>query len=112
MAANPAIDWSTVVSDPRFQQLHEQKSGFLWKLMIFSVVYYFLLPIGAAYFPNLFNIQVWGPVNLGLVFALSEFIVAWGVAFYYSRRANREFDALSREVVAEIERKLAAKSRG
>lgn len=111
MAASPAIDWSAVVNDPRFQELHHKKSSFLWGLMIFSVAYYFLLPIGAAYFPSFFNIQVWGPVNLGLVFALSEFIVAWGVAFYYSRRANREFDALSRQLVADIERKFGSKGK-
>ena len=45
--------------------------GFLWGLMIFSLVYYFLLPIGAAYFQDLYKIKVWGPVNVGILFALS-----------------------------------------
>ncbi len=50
---------------------------FLWGLMVFSVVFYFLLPIGAAYFQELFRVKVWGPVNVGILFALSEFVVAW-----------------------------------
>jgi uncharacterized membrane protein (DUF485 family) len=111
MATAAAIDWSAVVNDPRFQELHRKKANFLWGLMIFSVVYYFLLPLGAAYFPQLFGIKVWGPVNVGILFALSEFIVAWGIAFYYSRRANLEFDALSRSVVADMEKKLAQKAK-
>ncbi|HOX88768.1 MAG TPA: DUF485 domain-containing protein [Burkholderiaceae bacterium] len=111
MATAASIDWSAIVSDPRFQELHRKKSSFLWGLMIFSVIYYFLLPLGAAYFPQLFAIKVWGPVNVGIVFALSEFLVAWGIAFYYSRRANLEFDALSRSVVADMEKKFAQKAK-
>jgi uncharacterized membrane protein (DUF485 family) len=103
MAAPPAIDWSAVINDPRFQTLHRKKQGFLTGLMIFSVVFYFLLPIGAAYFQDLFRLKVWGVVNVGLLFALAEFVVAWLVAFYYSRRAGSEFDRLAREIAADYE---------
>ncbi len=94
------VDWEAIEADPRFQNLHRRKSRFLWSLMAFSLAYYFLLPLGAAFTPELFAKQVWGPMNFGLLFALSEFIVAWGVAIIYSRRANREFDALAAEIVA------------
>ena len=103
MATAPAYNWAAIDSDPRFQRLHSRKTRFLMGLMIFSVAYYFLLPIGAAYFPELFKVKLWGPINVGLVFALSEFVVAWGVAFYYSRRANREFDAMARELITVAE---------
>lgn len=96
------IDWYAVAADPRFIDLHRRKSRFLWGLMAFSLVYYFLLPLGAAYTPGLFRRQIWGPMNVGLLFALSEFGVAWGVAVIYSRRANREFDALAAELVASV----------
>lgn len=99
-----AVDWSALDSDPRFQDLHRRKSRFLWGLMIFSVIYYFLLPIGAAYFQELFRTRVWGPVNIGILFALSEFVVAWLVAFVYSRRANTVFDAMAREIVASSQK--------
>ena len=93
------MNWQAIDSDPRFQALHRKKTSFLWGLMIFSVIYYFLLPIGAAYFPEIFNIQVWGPVNIGILFALSEFIVAWFIAVIYSRRANTEFDNMAQAIV-------------
>jgi uncharacterized membrane protein (DUF485 family) len=103
--ANTKVDWDAVIADPRFQALHTRKTTFLWGLMAFSVVYYFLLPIGAAYFQDVFRIRVWGPINVGLVFALSEFIVAWGVAIYYSRVANREFDRLAAEIADDVARR-------
>jgi uncharacterized membrane protein (DUF485 family) len=103
-ADRPAMNWAAIDADPRFQRLHSRKTRFLLGLMLFSVAYYFLLPIGAAYFPEIFRVKVWGPINVGLVFALSEFIVAWAIAYYYSRVANREFDAMARELIADAEK--------
>ena len=105
MAQPTTLDWQRIVADPRFQALHRKKTTFLWGLMIFSIVYYFMLPIGAAYFQDLFKINVWGPINVGLLFALSEFIVAWGVAFYYSNRAGAEFDRMAHELATEYEQR-------
>jgi len=104
MTAPSTVDWHAVINDPRFQTLHRKKQRFLTGLMIFSVAYYFLLPIGAAYFQDLFKVKVRGVVNVGLLFALSEFVVAWLVAFYYSRRAGGVFDRLAREIAADHDR--------
>ena len=104
--AMTSLEWGAIVADPRFQVLHKKKQAFLAGLMIFSVFFYFLLPIGAAYFPALYSIKVWGPINVGILFALSQFAVAWGIAFYYSWRANNEFDAMARELVTDFEKKV------
>lgn len=93
--ATSTVNWRAIDTDPRFQELHSKKTRFLWGLMIFSIVYYFLLPIGAAYYTDLFKIKVWGPINVGILFALSEFVVAWLIAFIYTRRANTVFDSMA-----------------
>ena len=105
MAEAARMDWKAIVADPRFQALHRKKTVFLWGLMVFSIVYYFLLPIGAAYFQDLFKVKVFGPVNVGILFALSEFVVAWAIAFYYAYKANAEFDTAAAEIVRDAERK-------
>ena len=97
-----AVDWVAIEAHPRFQELHRRKSRFLWGLMAFSVLYYFLLPIGAAYWTELFRRPVFGPVNVGLLFALSEFLVAWLIAFVYSRQASRRFDAITMEIARSV----------
>lgn len=104
MAAAPRLDWRAIVADRRFQALHSRKTRFLWGLMAFSVLFYFLLPLGAAYAPALFARKVYGPVNVGILFALSEFVVAWGIAFVYSRRANAEFDRMAAELIRDAEK--------
>ena len=98
--ANTAVNWEAIDADPKFQELHRRKSRFLWALMIFSVIYYFLLPVGAGYFSALFKTKIWGPVNFGILFALSQFVVAWTVAWVYARKAS-EFDRLAEEIARE-----------
>ena len=92
------MHWNAIDADPRFQQLHRRKSRFLWSLMALSILYYLLLPLGAAWFPQLFSRRVWGPVNIGILFALSEFVMAWTIAFLYARHASRSFDPMAAEL--------------
>jgi len=102
MNEHEGTDWDALIRDARFQSLHRRKTVFLWSLMGLSVGYYFLLPIGAAYYPELFAIRVWGAVNVGLLFALSEFVVAWAIALIYSRVASRTFDPVATQLVADF----------
>ena len=96
------VDWAKAGRDPRFLELVEKKRKFLLSLMLFSVAYYFLLPLGAAYAPGLWATKIFGVVNFGILFAISQFIVAWLIAFIYTRRANREFDAASEALKRDL----------
>jgi len=100
--SNPNINWAAIDTNPKFQALHRKKTLFLWGLMVFSTVFYFLLPIGAAYYQDLFKMKVWGVVNFGIMFALSEFVVAWVIAFVYSKKANAQFDAMAQEIINDV----------
>ena len=102
MAIPNEVDWDAITRDPRFQSLHRRKSSFLWGLMALSIAYYFLLPVGAAYFQDLFRIRVWGVINVALLFALSQFFVAWTIALVYSRKANQDFDVMAAQLSAEF----------
>jgi len=96
------FNWAAIDANPKFQALHRKKTFFLWGLMVFSIIYYFLLPIGAAYYQDLFKTKVWGVINVGLLFALSEFVVAWVIAFVYSKKANAQFDAMAQEIINDV----------
>src|SRR5680860_1067697 len=98
------IDWSAIDADPKFQELHRKKKTLIVTLMIVSMIYYFLLPIGGGYFPGIFAVQVWGPVNVGILFALSQVGVAWISAAVYAARGNGEFDRLAAGVRKNAER--------
>ena len=102
-APRAGLNWQAIDEDPRFQTLHSKKVGFLTGLMVFSLIFYFLLPIGAAYFTDLFKVKVFGVVNVGILFALCQFLVAWGIAFYYTVKAKK-FDAMAAELVRDADK--------
>jgi uncharacterized membrane protein (DUF485 family) len=74
----PPRQWRSIGlndADPRLQRLYIEKTRLLPGLVLLSRLYCFDLPIGTAYFPEIFGVKVCGPVNLGVVFALPEFII-------------------------------------
>ena len=84
--------------------LHRKKMGFLWGLMVFSVVYYFLLPIGAAYFQDLYKIKVWGPGQRRHPVRAVRVRRGVGARLFYAQRANAEFDPMAAEIVRDAEK--------
>ncbi|MES2498951.1 MAG: DUF485 domain-containing protein [Pseudomonadota bacterium] len=96
-----AINWQAIESDPRFQDLHRDKNRFLWRMMLFALVFYFSLPIATAYFQSILTVKIWGVINVGLLFALSQFIVAWCIAAIYAKRANAEFDSRAKILIED-----------
>lgn len=75
--------WKEISEYPEFKHLMSAKAKFLIPALIFSFVYYFALPLSVGYFPNIMNTKIIGPINLAYLFALSQFFVAWGVAYTY-----------------------------
>lgn len=85
----PSSDvWEHVANMDEFKLLLLAKKGFVVPAVIVFVVYYFLLPISVGYFPSFMDKRV-GPVNLAYLFALSQFFVAWLIAWLYVRAARR-----------------------
>lgn len=96
-------DWARISQHPHFVELHNKKKRFLVGWWLFSAVFYFILPIGAAWFGSIYSIRLFGVVNLGFALAFTEFFVAWAVAFHYANVANKEFDRLTAKLLAELE---------
>ena len=96
-----AIHWEAIEADPRFQTLHRDKNKFLWRMMLFALIYFFCLPIATAYFQDILKVKIWGVINVGLLFALSQFIVAWAIAIIYAKRANTQFDARAKALMED-----------
>lgn len=97
-------DWESVSNDPDFKKLMATKRRFIVPATIFFIAYYFALPILVGYAPELMAAPVIGPVNLAYLFALSQFIMAWVIAFLYVRAANR-FDRMAATVLENMQRR-------
>jgi uncharacterized membrane protein (DUF485 family) len=83
----PSHKWDEFAAKPAFHALLASKSRFLWAASIFFIVYYFALLVLVGWFPDLMKKQVFGKINLAYIFALSQFFMAWILAFIYVRKA-------------------------
>lgn len=96
-------DWGKIAQHPKYLELKRKKRGFLFGLWGASSLYYFLLPTLSGYFPELFKIKVIGAINAGYLFILSQYVMTFFVAFYYTKVANTEFDRMTDELLQEIQ---------
>jgi len=100
-SAASASQWDRVAATDEFKQLLKAKVRFVVPATIFFIVYYFLLPFLVGYYPKTMDKRVWGPVNIAYLFALSQFFVAWLIAWLYVRAA-RNFDAQADRILARL----------
>jgi uncharacterized membrane protein (DUF485 family) len=97
------VDWERLAASERFRKLLKAKRRFIVPAMIFFIAYYFALPVLIGYARPFMEKQVFGPVNIAYLFALSQFFMAWIIAALYVRAAAR-FDKMAAEVVSQSER--------
>lgn len=98
-----APDWEAIARTSEFRALLRAKARFIVPATVFFLVYYFALLVLVGYAPALMERKVWGPVNLAYLFAVSQFFMAWIIAWLYLRAARR-FDQAGRAILAKLER--------
>lgn len=98
--------WDRVAQMEDFKKLLAARKAFVIPATIFFVVYYFALPVSVGYFAAFMQRKIWGPVNIAYLFALSQFVVAWLIAYLYVRAA-RQFDAYGETVRKDLEHIVA-----
>lgn len=102
-ASETISDWDVVANNDEFKDLMAAKARFIVPATIFFIVYYFALPVLVGYAPAFMKRTVIGPVNIAYLFALSQFFMAWILAWLYMRAARR-FDAMGKSVLDHLQR--------
>ena len=92
--------WAGLEQTPEFKDLVRARWRFVVPATIFFLVYYFLLPLGNGLATDFMRTKVIGEVNIAYLFALSQFFMAWILAWIYIRRANTVFDPLAEKIRA------------
>ena len=99
MPAEEALTATEAVGkDPEMVELENRHRRFVWPITVFFLAYYLALPILAGTAPDLMGTKVFGEFTFGYLFALSEFLMAFVVAWVYSRWAARRMDPLSADL--------------
>jgi uncharacterized membrane protein (DUF485 family) len=95
-------EWDRIADTREFKDLMATKKVFIVPAFVFFLVYYFLLPILVGYAPQFMSTKVIGEVNLAYLFALSQFFMAWTVAWLYVKAAG-DFDKLAKDIIEKAE---------
>jgi uncharacterized membrane protein (DUF485 family) len=98
-------EWDRIAETQEFKDLMATKKAFIIPAFVFFLVYYFMLPILVGYAPQFMATKVIGVVNLAYLFALSQFFMAWTIAWLYVRAANN-FDNLAKDIIKEAESQI------
>ena len=100
MATTPSNppDWEALSRKPEFQALLAAKRKFVVPCCVFFLVYYFALLYFVGWHFDLMKKPVFGKINVAYLFAISQFIMAWGMAWLYMRKAAI-FDRAAADVI-------------
>ena len=94
-------DWAAIERMPEFRALIRAKRAFIVPATLFFVAYYFALPALVGYWPELMSTPVAGRINIAYLFALSQFVMAWGIMAAYVRRARR-YDRMVEQLLEQV----------
>ena len=75
--------YNQIQKDSDFAALVRRKATLIVPATLFFILYYFALPVAAGWFPEFMRKEIWGRVNVAYLFALSQFLMTWGLAFLY-----------------------------
>ena len=94
-----------VGKDPEMVELEHRHQRFVWPVTVFFLVYYLSLPILAGAAPDLMGTKVFGQFTFGYLFALSQFLMAFVVAWLYARWAASRMDPLASDLREKLHRR-------
>jgi uncharacterized membrane protein (DUF485 family) len=89
--------------DPQFKELVRKRSGFAWMLSIAMMVIYFGFIATIAFNKQVFATPIGGSViTIGIPVGLFVIVSAFILTGIYVRRANAEFDVLTKQIIDRV----------
>lgn len=98
--SDPVVD--RILKNPKYQELQTKRSGFGWLLTaVMMVVYYGYIALIAFNKPFLAQPLGAGVTSIGVPIGMGVILFTIVITGIYVRRANSEFDALTKEILKD-----------
>ena len=104
------IDWERIEHSPEFRELIARKRRFVVPAVVFFLSYYAAFILLAGYAEDFMGERIYQGLTVGYVFALTQFIMVWGLTWLYLRKAREEFDPLEEAAVRHLRAQADAES--
>ena len=106
MPAEEAVTATEAVGkDPEMVELERRHRRFVWPATAFFLIYYMSLNVLAGTSPDLMGTKLFGEFTFGYLFALSQFVMAFVVAWVYTSWAKRRIDPLAADLREKLHRR-------
>ena len=91
-----------------FQELRRRVRNFAFPMTVAFLAWYLLYVVLSGWARGFMGTELFGAINVALVFGLLQFVSTFAIAWLYSRRAERRLDPLADKIRKEIEAEGAA----
>jgi uncharacterized membrane protein (DUF485 family) len=98
------VDWEGIEQSAEFRELVSRRRRFVLPATIFFLAWYLGFILLAGYAEDFMGSSIYEGFTVGYLLALTQFVMVWGLGWWYLRKADREFDPLEREVVELAQR--------
>ena len=88
-------EWVRMERTSAFQELARKRKAFIIPATIFFLVFFFGLPVLAA-FTTILNARAVGPLTWAYVYGFAQFAMVWILMHVYVSRANKWDDLVDR----------------
>ena len=88
----PQTPYHVVQDSPDFQALRRRFRRFVFPMTALFLVWYFAYVLLAAFASGFMSTQVFGNINVGLLFGFGQFISTFAITIAYKHWADKKFD--------------------
>ena len=90
-------------ASPEFQELKRRFRRFAFPMTVAFLVWYLLFVLLSTYAHDFMSTEVFGNVNVGLIFGLLQFVSTFAITHLYVRHADKNTDPIADEMRNRLE---------
>ena len=98
------IQYEKLIQTDEFKGLLRSKKAFIIPTTIFFLIFYFALPLLAAY-TKVLHTEVIGSITGAWVFAGLQFLLVWILGFIYVKKSEK-YDNLAKSILQKYRKEL------
>lgn len=104
MAARHDPVYDEMHATPEFTELRKRYRGFVFPATVAFLSWYLLYVVLSNWAPDFMGHQLFGNINVALVFGLLQFATTFLLAWLYSRFSTSKLDPLAADLLSHYEK--------
>ncbi|MGY2083321.1 DUF485 domain-containing protein [Blastococcus sp. SYSU DS0539] len=96
-------EYRAAQDSPEFVELKKRFRSFAFPMTVAFIVWYLLYVLLSTYATDFMSTEVFGNVNVGLLFGLAQFVTTFVITHLYVAHANRRTDPIADEMRERLE---------